>query len=34
MSQNEKLDLIENENNLTDDMVSELSNGKGENEDE
>lgn len=34
MSQNDKLDLIENENALTEDMISELSNGKGEDEDE
>lgn len=34
MSQNEKLDLIENEENLTEDMISELSNGKGEDNDE
>lgn len=34
MSQNEKLDLIDNESAFTEDMNSELSNGKGENEDE
>lgn len=32
MSQNETLDLIENENALTEEMTSELSNGKGEDE--
>lgn len=35
MSQdNSKLDLIENEENLTETAISELSNGKGEDEDE
>lgn len=34
MGQNDNLDLIENESALTEDMISELSNGKGEDEDE
>lgn len=34
MSHNEKLDLIEDESALTEDMTSELTNGKGEDEDE
>lgn len=32
MSHNENLDLIEDESALTEDMASELSNGKGEDE--
>lgn len=34
MSQNIDLDLIENEENITEDAAFELSNGKGEDEDE